>query len=516
MSSPGGARGFSLIEVLVVVVVVGILMGFALSPKGDEKDVQVKAAAYELAGVLRQARTAAMESKAMYAVAFNLQNTPGTSGRQLANGSGGHWYRILGPRNELTTNGANVGSGGYWSAAQAEAGVGAPPIYDKQVNELKGGQQSYNTLNQTAALPPHFSFVEKSWIGDRRTLNPGKVRFVALTDMDNGGYMESFNRFPATYPRPWFGWWDAATKRLYPWGGYDPALAMTTQPNRAANGIDQGPNAYWFYNCAKTHLGRTLSHSGFFYEGYDGIITGCRQPSDRLIMDDKNGDGWLDTADFASPVQFPLWRQGDPRPLINGDWQDFMIVFRPDGTAWTSWMALRHSCSNGVSSSSNIMFYDPSLMAAPVTWGAPADPTKRNFLELGPGDMAAKNSAYEATSYPRRSGFNYITLGPDLAQPDLDTYSSAAAALRSLLPLYRVGVSPYGEVVVVKVGTTKPPGKTYDTAITGGGWNAQATTDAHWSNYMLVNNDATRSWRGTPISDIVTPDMLADRKWWWQ
>lgn len=499
--------GFTLVEMLVVLAVMSILTGLVLSvSRGDEREVHVRSAAHELAGVLRSARTMAMQTKGVYAVAFNIQNTPDSSGRVLSNGSGGHWYRILGPRDDLMTNGSDATTQDTTAKATWD-GVRTIPWYDPFVNARNGNGFMWNTASNTAPVSDFLAAVERSWVGDRRVLPAGKVRFVALTDMDNGNYMEEKNVFPTTYPRPWFGWWDATSKRLYAWGGYDPEVAMTTQ----ASG---GANSFHSYNVAKSYMSRTLSLSGFFYEGFDGLITGCRNPTDRMVQEDITGDGWITTADFATPKSYALWRQNEPRPLINGAWQDYMVLFRPDGTATTSWMSLRHKCSNNVHSSSNIMFYDPGLLTGTVTWGAPASASQRNFLELGPGDMASRNAAYEATSYPNRSGYSFITLGPD-ADPAAHQFPTAIAAFRSLMPLYRVGVSPYGEVVVVKVAGAKPDAKTYDTALAGADWNVKAKTDAYWYGYSLVES-GTRTWRGTPISDVLTPEMLAGRIWWWR
>ena len=39
----------------------------------------------------------AMVEQAPFAIAINIQNAPGSSGRVINNRSGGHWYRMVGP-----------------------------------------------------------------------------------------------------------------------------------------------------------------------------------------------------------------------------------------------------------------------------------------------------------------------------------------------------------------------------------------------------------------------------------
>ena len=96
---------FTLVELIVVVAIMALAFSMiAFLPKGAKRDADVQAAAEELASTLRLARSLAMDRHAVYAVSFNIQNAPGTSGKVLNNWSGGHWYRILGPNENAQTD----------------------------------------------------------------------------------------------------------------------------------------------------------------------------------------------------------------------------------------------------------------------------------------------------------------------------------------------------------------------------------------------------------------------------
>jgi prepilin-type N-terminal cleavage/methylation domain-containing protein len=467
-----GARGFTLIELLVVLAVVAILFGMSLTIglRRNDTEANVKSAADELAAVFRATRTKAIEKYATYAVVFNIQNGNNTSGKQLNNHNGGHWYRVIGPWRQSVTN------------------LTFPPFFNRYACSWDGTVILGNLFGGELAFRYHMQAVEKAWDGDRHQLPVNKVRFVALTDEDNGdfaaclppGFWPPTYKFTNTYPRPWFGYWDPATKRLFPWGGYDHALAG----QRLVGGNHPSP-------------------SGFYYEGDDGAVTGSANQVDRLLVDDTNGDRFVD----GTTPTYPLWHAGQPRPLVNADWQDYMVVFQPDGTVFTDWGRARH----GYGDSSQ--FY--------ATYGDPATGAAQPFTHLGIGDrcneypinvQTTPNQALEASSFPNRSGFSWITLGGDLPGDD-DHYPDAQTALQSIMPLYRVGVSPFGEVRVIKVVNSDRLHRTLDPTISGANWNVKATTDTYYQNLKLTNADGTP--RGTPVTDVVTSDMLLNRQWWW-
>jgi hypothetical protein len=199
-----------------------------------------------------------------------------------------------------------------------------------------------------------------------------------------------------------------------------------------------------------------------------------------------------------------------------------MIIFRPDGTVWSSWMRLRHEYAFRYHRT-DYLCYDPVLDGTDASVAAPAG--KFHLKDLAPFDMCNRiyDSGWtypivlatrpEASNFHARSGFHYITLAAD-ALDDRDTFPDADAYVRQLSPCYRVGISEFGEVTVVRVRNTPPPGKTLDTTITGADWNASAVTNVFYQDGQLTNADG--SPRGEPIVDTVTPAMLQQRSWWWQ
>jgi hypothetical protein len=158
-----------------------------------------------------------------------------------------------------------------------------------------------------------------------------------------------------------------------------------------------------------------------------------------------------------------------------------------------------------------------------VTLSAPAG--RYPLTDLGPADRCNRLSSEqadrvtgieqygEATWYARRSGFYWITLGPDRAT-DNDVYPDAEAAMRSMTPCYRVGVSRFGEVRIVKVRTQDTGGKTYDTTLSGVAWNNRTITNVNYQNNL--RSDANGNPIGNPIVDTMTARMVAERIWWWQ
>ncbi len=480
---------FTLIEMLVVLAIVAVFFGLGASvlDRRDARQAAVRGAADELASVFRATRAKAMERHATYAVVFNIQNTPDRSGIQLSNGGGGHWYRVLGP-----------------TVSQVDW-RNLPPYFDSQTSLRDNSAKSTGSGTLwTQALRPFEEMVARSWVGDRHVLTPGRVRFVALTDQDNGDYCMPGNTYAPTYPRPWFGWYDATTKRLRPWGGYDPAL-----PKQAAQTWPASPTHGFFR--ALSNGGHAFSHSGFFYEGEDDRVVGSRNPLDRIVYEDGDDDTWLHTA--YESVGYPMCRAGEPRPLINAGWCDYALWFMPDGSVRADWMRLRHEMA-GVNTDGNFS------SVYPVTGGR----VDNRFI--GPSDRSSRvpmsmieedGTAYpEASGYIARTGCHFITLGPDL-RDDTDTYPDAATALRAIMPLYRVAVGSNGHVRVLPVSSSPRGPMIFDTTIAGSDWEVKAKTDRYFAGLVVTNVDLPASDPDRlprPVEDVVTDEMMLKRQWW--
>jgi Tfp pilus assembly protein FimT len=433
------SRGFTLIELLVVLGVIMLTSGMLIFlPRGDQRATAVRASAEELAATLRLARSIAVERRVVCGVAFNIRNGAGTSGRVLNNFDGGHWYRIV---SEVAVPGIS------------ETALSTYPVPNFQ--DISVGTGNVSTFLQE---------VKSGWIGDAHVLPKRRVRFLALTDQDNGtGGWSGSGIFPATYPRPWFGWFDNSpgVKRLYPWGGYDPAI--------------------------KDPAGRSCG--GFYFQGDDGPISGSLNPADRFTTH----LGW------GTPVPaVAILSAGKARPLVNGDWLDYVIAFLPDGTV-----------------------REQSPMQNRRTSYAQRGAATAQYQAGGTGNgdlgaFAARTSGETSpmTSYWNHTGRLSITVCPD-ADKDTDVFASPAEAMASMWPAFRVSVSRLGDVQVVPVSRSVPkdPVPVIDSASVTN-WQSTAQILSRYRNFIATNADG--SLRGQPITNFLTPEILAGRQWWLQ
>jgi prepilin-type N-terminal cleavage/methylation domain-containing protein len=454
------ARGFTLVELLMVVLIIGVVSGMVVfMPRGDQRRANVEAAANELAETMRLAHNLALDHRAIYALVFNITNAPGTSGLVLNNWSGGHWYQILGPDDSPITLSLTG-----WTMNNNGEPMCPYPFFIPQLGEN---------------LSSFLAGVKSSWVGDRHILPARKVRFLALTDEDNGGCTLNNNPgFVNTYPRFWFGWYDNTTNRLRPWGGYD-----TQVPGK--NG---------------THS------SGFFYEGFDGPITGCINPVTYATTDATPGSQLTP----GGPVQ--LLTAGKSRPLVNGDWMDYAILFLPDGT-----IRQYHFCAPRLVSWTN-RWWDPAasgngdLYPWSVGQQNPPGDNGQWYNSANASNDNVPFSADPATSFFDRTGYFFITLAPDVDQ-DSDSFGNVDQAYASIMPAYRVGVSAIGNVEVFPVHTTLLPGTQLDATFSStADWTNPTTTSSYYQNNELTNADG--SPRGTPIYDRLTTTMMQTPQCW--
>jgi len=433
--------GFTLVELLVVIAIMVIMMAMALNiPSADKRRIEVEAVARDLAGTLRQARALALERRAGYAVAFNIANAPGTSGKVINNWAGGHWYQIIGPAEQ--------------SSLSATPG---PRFPEPKV-----------TYNPDQALPTVIRQIAQSWYGERKVLPARKVRFLALSDQDLGHVHIAnsgaalLQNFPTSYPRPWCGWFDVGAGRLYPWGGYDPTGTIRDAANRPC--------------------------SGFYFQGGGAAIPDSRNPTTRTST--INGSRLL--------------TQGDVRPLVNGEWLDYYIRFTPDGMVDVPAFGQLRATS-----------YEyrmrPTLAGAATSSGDLGD-LMTAFSSAGWDPTGLNNAtSSQAGTFSARTGCWYVTVSPD-ADADSDAFPSVQAAVRSMMPSVRVGISSFGEVRIVNVRAALPAGRSLDTWIAANQWQTPATTNSRYQGNVLTESDG--STRGTPVVDGLTPEMLLQRSWW--
>lgn len=473
MTAAPTRAGFTLVELLMVIAIVAILMGMLTYDfaKPEVRRQSVRLAAEELAATFRKARTLAMERKTVHAVVFNIQNQPGSSGRVLNNRSGGHWYRIMGPgtvdtndRTQTSDDLPQLANGGY-------------------------GYKPHN-VKETAEL------INRAWVEDPHILLAGKVRFLALTDMDYGDTPNSFSAFRGistseTYPRPWFGWYDAATKRLHPWGGYDPAIA--------------GSGFYYW--------GENRTEAAFATATRDPEPVGSRHPVTRVLdhwsVGQTNGpsNALLNPSAPASDI---LYEAGSPRPVIDADWRDCSLIFLSTGEVrWGNWMPARHCAvlRDGIT----------AVGALPMRRGV--YDRCNGTTEQYAGYVNQRTQA-EAGSFDRDTGGWHITLAPD-SLDDNDHFESAKKALDSISPMYRVFISRLGEVKVIPVSRTPKTGTLAPFPASASWWRNATNMQRHFPADRYVDwtvkgpyNEGWGAVQGRPITSFATPSMLQERQVW--
>jgi prepilin-type N-terminal cleavage/methylation domain-containing protein len=547
-------RAFTLIELLCVLAIMALLVGMvltALPRKGDAAAVEL--AAEQVCAVLQQARNTAIATQASISVVFNIQNAPGSTGRVINNRSGDHWCRILGKTRKQQLNVsrksfdmppflATSSADPYWTATN--------PAFN-HVNPLMGSVQAgptaaaayddYQSWFQWPTFPHLLEEIRADWISPPYTLPRGKVRFLALGDSDEGprlyaGALSSPPTYTSTvgvnfgygttYPRPYFGWYDPASRRLYPWGGYDPNLPAVANIPGYGTSVSE----------------TTSTYSGLCYQApSEPAIPDSRNPEDHAYgKAEFNAGAWyttLQTDHWPSLVRdtgplpndtYYLRRQGAPRALVDGNWGDFAIVFEADGTAWFPPMKCnRRWYAQGGLPSKGVCGPKPAVKGASRTTYLLS-----NFRTSG-NDLNAIAPNGESIHYQRHTNRAYITLAPD-SPDDRDIFESAKQALRSLTPMFRVFVSTSGVIGYVPVREDDGVLAAY----TAQGWTPWPADPAVYametSNRDLIDFNFRYGWlhqkqsaftgnysgywelvpRGMPITDRVSAEMMIRRIWW--
>jgi prepilin-type N-terminal cleavage/methylation domain-containing protein len=465
-------RAFTLIEMMIVLAIMVTVFGLVGSSfsKRNLRQQSVNAAASELAATCRAVRARAMETKTCHAIVFHIQNDPASSGRVLNNRSGGHWYRVIGPR---TSKGEVIQT----------------PALETQ----QGGPYTVAEFRQQ---------LEATWYGDAHILPAKRVRFVALTDMDWGDYTTINTALAGrqktatrSFPRPWFGWWDAADGRLHGWGGYDPAIA--------ASGF------YYWGNPATAQPARDPEP----VSSATGLPPGCSNAVGRTL---DRWASWVQYNSYNRPADEPdadvLYAAGTPRPLIDAHWMDASLIFLSSGEVmWGDWMPARHSTS----------FKDSIRTAPGGPWQCGVFERCNGMETTIYNSTMAQASKAEASNFDRDSGGWFITLGPDTID-DRDTFGSAREAMESLMPLTRVFVSSFGEVRVIPVSRTARFGTRSAFPTSEDWWRTGSNVIANFGesryNTGLIKASENQTGRGPyvgrPITDFLIPDMLANRSVW--
>ncbi len=292
-------RAYTIIELLVVVAIMALLYAMIIIIPEESIDDKINASAQELKATLAKARSLAMRSGVIHGVTFNITNAG--DGHVMKNFSlqhhqglekdiGGHWYAIIGPD--------------YNSSGNTNANV---PMWHRDNGDPD--VRKYHCINDMIAA------MKDAQIGERHYLKEG-VRFLALTDTDYGNY-DFRNNLEASYPRPWYGYYDSG--RLHTWGGYDPDLDAAKDPQKPNSGFCyQGDDLGNFAYDADQD---TIINTGPIYGRIDSIHQ-LRYNGDTVTPD---------------TVAMSTSSTGQPRSLINGYWIDYMILFAPNGRAFTVW-----------------------------------------------------------------------------------------------------------------------------------------------------------------------------------
>ncbi|MEK7413887.1 MAG: type II secretion system protein, partial [Planctomycetota bacterium] len=430
-------RAFTLIELLVVIGIISILAGITMSSgmlsKG-QAEIQVEQAANGVERMLLKARNLAITSGKPHCVVFHLENKG--SGAILRNWDesdpkvfpGRHWCAIIGPEKgydllprmsgapESTKMGSR-GSAQRFAATVQRAQIGEPFYLPRGTRFLALGDVEDNLHTPAVAQIPvdraQYGIAATAWSQD----TPTRTGIAALS---------------TTYPRPWFGYLtgsgSAYTMRAF--AGYDTTIY--------GSGLD--------YECTY----RGANHDAFQTgnPGRPGVFRWNDAQTAIPVTNSTNAalcDCWYTPSNAAqTPARNSAQEEmrpccdatqiGTPRPVLNGYWMDFAIVFLGDGQA----RAL--TFYNRAALYSAWAWMDATGLAAPKKIAQPQyGAVTSNYVFHGRDDGIIY-FAGDAIGGPS------VTVAKD-APDDLTSFTSPSIALKSLLPMRRIVVSePTGAV----------------------------------------------------------------------
>jgi len=408
-ATPRFTRGFSLIELLVVIAIIGTLAGIIFASgliTHDRIELRVAEAARGVERKLLEARNLAISVGQPHGVVFHIENAG--SGIVLRNGDSGdaksflgrHWCAIIGPAQasdelpRLTSGGTTAQK---LAASTEQSQVGERYYLPRGTRFLALGDAEDNLHNLGSTSIPFTStaYTISNWSVDTGTRT---------------GVPSAAN---STYPRPWFGFLSGsgAAWKLHAWGGYDPLIP--------GSGLD--------YECTNRYRSGDPLASTAIINSTNSVVCSCGVETGRPTNTPAENKY---TQELMQPCADDS-QLGKSRPLLNGYWMDFMIVFLPNGNARCMTLYNR-----------NQLFSFATATTGPALRDIVSGSTSNSrFHGRDDGIIVLEHSVLGGAA---------ITIAKDTKESN-NVFPSPEKALASLLPLQRVIVKDAtGGVEIIK------------------------------------------------------------------